>query len=599
MDEEKLKVDEVIEPHKDPIEPVEKAEEVKTEATSVEASTTSSQKKPKKASWAIWVLVILVVVVSGGYLAYAGYGEKIAEKLFGPAPKSSSDSSSTSNSVSTPKSDEEDTAVTKVVDEGVTWKTPVKLDDLGLFIKNASYEGMGDFGGATYYSVGSTSTGAEIIAAIIDYNGLGSGEVHRFLKKAGVYTRLTQNSSELVAGADSVYTTANFKDDTTFYFKSLSPDKSLINGETALTYQFDGAIDTETGFDAGTKMDDTKWGDLKLEKGADAGDSAGLVKLARYYIKLNDSTKAYYSVSPTFLRDDRTFSATFTDVSKKTITFDKMKTSGCGGGTGSFPLVAKAAALTSKVEVAKTAGSKIYNFADLANELNVFGYKIYTSDQNTGKETIANFVTGLGLVVWIDAYGSTVVYTNSLYAPLAECGKPVIYLYPTTTTPVSVKVGADVTVSDPAYGSGWNVIASPSGLLTTDSGLRTSLFWEGIGKGVYPQINSGTVVAADQALNKIKTDLAKVGLNNKEITDFTDFWAPKLPSNGSVRLSWFFNEDMNKLAPLQVSPKPDSVIRVFLDFASVDAGSNIKPQSLPTYARNGFTLVEWGGLLRK
>lgn len=59
------------------------------------------------------------------------------------------------------------------------------------------------------------------------------------------------------------------------------------------------------------------------------------------------------------------------------------------------------------------------------------------------------------------------VYVRNSFAPQYGCGKPVIYLYPTRTINVSVRVGADVTVSDPSYPvGGWReVTVEPSGQL--------------------------------------------------------------------------------------------------------------------------------------
>ena len=55
---------------------------------------------------------------------------------------------------------------------------------------------------------------------------------------------------------------------------------------------------------------------------------------------------------------------------------------------------------------------------------------------------------------------------------------------------------------------------------------------------------------------------------------------------------------MNDLAPLSISPKPDTVKRVFLDFAGQNTpATDLAPQQLKGFMRTGFTVVEWGGLL--
>ncbi len=50
--------------------------------------------------------------------------------------------------------------------------------------------------------------------------------------------------------------------------------------------------------------------------------------------------------------------------------------------------------------------------------------------------------------------------------------KPVIYLYPTEETEVSVKLNldGDLTCTYPAYNNGWSVTATPDGTLTDTNG---------------------------------------------------------------------------------------------------------------------------------
>jgi hypothetical protein len=158
-------------------------------------------------------------------------------------------------------------------------------------------------------------------------------------------------------------------------------------------------------------------------------------------------------------------------------------------------------------------------------------------------------------------------------------------------------VGADITKSNPAYNGGWKVTASPTGKLTASGKTYPYLFWEGTGLGSYPKIDSGAVIETNKARTVITSNLKEIGLNEKEIGDFLEFWLPKMPSSPYVRLTWLTNKEMDELAPLSISPKPDSIIRVFLDFEGLNNKVAIAPQILPHYDRNGFTAVEWGGLL--
>ncbi len=175
-----------------------------------------------------------------------------------------------------------------------------------------------------------------------------------------------------------------------------------------------------------------------------------------------------------------------------------------------------------------------------------------------------------------------------------------IYLYPTETTPVTVSVDASVTKSEPEYGDGWSVIAHPDGsLVNTDGKSYTSLFWEGLGNGTYPVIDSGFVVPQEDMEQTLWNHLEKLGLNSQEAKEFMEFWLPHMPNSPYVRLTWFGTRQMNVLAPLRIVPKPDTMIRLFLDFEGLEEPINLPSQTLSAPARNGFTVVEWGGLLRK
>jgi hypothetical protein len=48
---------------------------------------------------------------------------------------------------------------------------------------------------------------------------------------------------------------------------------------------------------------------------------------------------------------------------------------------------------------------------------------------------------------------------------------------------------------------------------------------------------------------------------------------------------------------LFVSPKPDTSIRIFLEFAGLNKPVDLISQKLDAPKRLGFTLIEWGGLL--
>ncbi|KKP32439.1 MAG: Leucine-rich repeat protein [Candidatus Roizmanbacteria bacterium GW2011_GWA2_32_13] len=55
---------------------------------------------------------------------------------------------------------------------------------------------------------------------------------------------------------------------------------------------------------------------------------------------------------------------------------------------------------------------------------------------------------------------------------------------------------------------------------------------------------------------------------------------------------------MNKFIPMNVNPVPDSVLRVFLDYKALSDKPSVEPQpqQFNKFIRNGFTMIEWGGL---
>ena len=58
-------------------------------------------------------------------------------------------------------------------------------------------------------------------------------------------------------------------------------------------------------------------------------------------------------------------------------------------------------------------------------------------------------------------------------------------------------------------------------------------------------------------------------------------------------------KNSNEEVKLQVEPKPDKMIRVFVTFKEINSTTKVKEQQLKTNERNGFTVVEWGGSFLK
>ena len=177
--------------------------------------------------------------------------------------------------------------------------------------------------------------------------------------------------------------------------------------------------------------------------------------------------------------------------------------------------------------------------------------------------------------------------------------KPVIYLYPEMKTDVTVTLDLDgeLTCTYPAYENGWNVTAAPDGTLTDETGREYyALYWEGVTDTAF-DLSAGFCVAGNDSAAFLEEKLAILGLSDREANEFIMYWLPKMQENAYNLVSFQF-ETYTETAELTVTPTPDTVIRVYMVYKPLDKDIEIPEQILPeTPARNGFTVVEWGGTM--
>ncbi len=190
---------------------------------------------------------------------------------------------------------------------------------------------------------------------------------------------------------------------------------------------------------------------------------------------------------------------------------------------------------------------------------------------------------------------STVKESNFTPDPDA-CYKPVIYLYPEKETGVSVKLSLEgnLTCTYPSYNNGWKVTAFPDGTLQDANGQTYNyLYWEG---EIYApfDLSKGFCVKGEDTASFLEEALEKLGLCRREANEFIVYWLPQMEQNPYNIIS-FQTSVYTDAAQLEVTPKPDTVIRVFMAFQATDRMEEIPPQELTAPRRLGFTLVEWGG----
>jgi len=257
--------------------------------------------------------------------------------------------------------------------------------------------------------------------------------------------------------------------------------------------------------------------------------------------------------------------------------------------------VLKAAGTTSN-------GDTVYEYANPDHAVLQETYDAYLVPEPQNKKTFEQYKAAHPLFYWKDPFGRWVRFKSNEYMPAVECGKPVIYLYPTSPTKVNVQVAptGGFTYTDPIYpAGGWTVQAQPSGQLTMlDGQAYPYLFWEGYGMN-YQQPEAGFMVKRADVPAFLTKTLAQLGLNETESRDFMDFWVPRMTEKPWYFVTFVDQPTFDQLAPLTVTPKPQTVIRVFMDYQGLDEAHSVKPLDIVTPQRKGFTVVEWGGALHR
>ena len=175
--------------------------------------------------------------------------------------------------------------------------------------------------------------------------------------------------------------------------------------------------------------------------------------------------------------------------------------------------------------------------------------------------------------------------------------KPMIYLYPEEETEVSVQLGKPelLTTTYPKYNNGWQVLAKPDGTLNDKFGREFyGLYWEGVGSAASVHEDGFVIPGADSA-KFLEEKLAVLGLTEREANEFIVYWLPKLESSPYNYIRFETRDEIENYMPLEVSPKPNSTIRIIMDYKPLSEPIEVSEQQLETPIRTGFTVVEWGG----
>ncbi len=174
--------------------------------------------------------------------------------------------------------------------------------------------------------------------------------------------------------------------------------------------------------------------------------------------------------------------------------------------------------------------------------------------------------------------------------------KPNIYLYPEVQCDVEVLLDPNgkMTKSIPEYNNGWKVNIKPTGIINNEYSF---LFYEAEVDVEIPVF--GWCVEISELNNFFESSLLDYGLNETEIKDFIEYWSKRLDESSFYCIYPLVNDDLSNICPLSIDPKPDNILRLWFIFVPVDQYKTLNQPEIPIFSRQGFEVVEWGGILQE
>ena len=492
------------------------------------------------------------------------------------------------------------------ISKDIKWQTLRQISNLGIF----SYQ-QGDYRddyrekSAKYYKAGEfidgKYKGGDLILASAPHEGPAFYPgFYRFTKKGSELVLLKKYSDELY-DYDQM-NGSKFSIDEEYGIPELNYPK-LIKGPNSRQYlEQDESVRALMNLsNLKVAFVDSAFGNIYTTDDALRAPDRDIFTKNGFYIEAPDGTVRTYALEIDFIDKTNVPEITWNDKMKNTNEYTYADVTGCG--SRDYVSIRSSGEMSPENEFEVIGkNSKSDQIYGLKNKEHAIYHSIYDSSYfEAEKMPYEQFVSSRPIFYWIDPFGRIVEFKNNKFIPPAECGKPVIYLYPEKESEISVNVEpkGGLTKSDPDYGSGWKVMADSEGRLTElNSGNKYPyLFWEGRG-AIYEQPIKGFVVEKENVHSFLVDKLTLLGLNKKERADFMEFWEPKMQSAPYYFVTFLGNREMDALAPLAIIPKPDTIIRVLMDFSPLDKPIKTQEYKIKTPERKGFTAVEWGGVIR-
>lgn len=594
-----------------------------------------------------YIIGAVLIIISAGSLFYGAYyfGKKEAQKIY---PTQNIGNKAVVKNYTMPNNNiVEVDPNSDIIKKGyIKWQEPQDLGDLGLTSKEL-YTGVGNdmvnSEGVKYLKVGTVEKGKYAGAEILDiaswiYEGPGTSSptILRVLKFKGEFIFLTKNIENFDEYTNNFVKTYFFsgsavkKINNTIVIEELVYPKELKGENERQNFVRN---DYENTFFVEEKLkpvfvhpqfgqvwttDEKKITnpeatvfELNSHLGYVIGERKKVYQdiFGRYgfYLEAPDGTTVSYKLVIDIFEKQERFSKlqAIWNSGKINDTEYEMNPSGCGAGDYVYNETLNVDVEKNLVLIGKAQkGDNLYGYKDASLE----GFsKLYNDiywTENGKKKSAEEFLKMNPKVFWVDPFGRTLAFYRADIISPAECGKPVIYLYPKNDQKVHVEVtpGNGLSFTDPQYKNGWNVLARKNGELINleDEKKYPYLFWEGASDVYYETPTQGFVVAQNNLNSFLDEKLAKLGLISQEISDFKEFWIPEMQKENKPYyfVTFLSKRYIDSLAPLSISPQPDTIIRVMMDFEGLEKPEKVSELKINTPERKGFTAVEWGGMLK-
>ena len=231
---------------------------------------------------------------------------------------------------------------------------------------------------------------------------------------------------------------------------------------------------------------------------------------------------------------------------------------------------------------------------------NISTEEVWDYYKNSGSKEITSIDELIGIDLGYEYYYiPTTGEVGKIPTYIGGYAKPILYLYPEKETKVTITFDhpEKLTTTYPKYKDNWIVYAKPNGdLRDLNNKYYYGLYWE---EDLNHRVNfdEGFYVTKDNAIDFLEEKLSIIGFNDRERNEFIMYWLPILEKNEKNLVYFELTQERNGYSKINITPKPDSMLRVAIHVKKVKERTNIKEQKLTQFNRTGFSAVEWGGVV--